>query len=156
MKGEKTMKKNRHDAILSLVERENIGTQEELMLKLNAMGYKVTQATVSRDIKYLKLVKTPISGGQYKYSYVSHEADDNSDKYYSILSHSVTSVDYAGNMAVVKCYSGMAQAACASVDNLLSDQIVGTLAGDDTIFVLCRSESAAAQFKAKIERIISE
>ena len=150
------MKKNRHDAILSLIERENIGTQEELMLKLNAMGYKVTQATVSRDIKYLKLVKTPISGGQYKYSYVSHEVDDNSDKYYSILSHSVTSVDYAGNMAVVKCYSGMAQAACASVDNLLSDQIVGTLAGDDTIFVLCRSESAAAQFKAKIERIISE
>ena len=149
------MKKNRHDAILSLIEKENIGTQEELMLKLNSMGYKVTQATVSRDIKYLKLVKTPLSGGQYKYSYVSHENDDNSDKYYSILSHSVTSVDYAGNMAVVKCYSGMAQAACASVDNLLSDQIVGTLGGDDTIFVLCRSESAAAQFKSKIERIIS-
>lgn len=150
------MKKNRHDAILSLIEKENIGTQEELMLKLNSMGYKVTQATVSRDIKYLKLVKTPLSGGQYKYSYVSHETDDNSEKYYSILSHSVTSVDYAGNMAVVKCYSGMAQAACASVDNLLSDQIVGTLGGDDTIFVLCRSESAAAQFKSKIERIISE
>ena len=58
------MKKNRHEAILSLIEKENIGTQEELMLKLNAMGYKVTQATVSRDIKSLKLVKTPISGGQ--------------------------------------------------------------------------------------------
>lgn len=150
------MKKNRHEAILNLIEKENIGTQEELMIKLNAMGYKVTQATVSRDIKSLKLVKTPISGGQYKYSYVSGDNEDNSDKYYSILSHSVTSVDYAGNMAVVKCYAGMAQAACASVDNLLSDQIVGTLAGDDTIFVLCRSEAGAAQFKTKLERIIAE
>ena len=149
------MKKNRHEAILSLIEKENIGTQEELMLKLNAMGYKVTQATVSRDIKSLKLVKTPLSGGQYKYSFVNSETDDNAEKYYSILSHSVTGVDYAGNMAVVKCYSGMAQAACASLDNLFSERIVGTLAGDDTIFVLCTNESAAAQFKSNLERIIS-
>ncbi len=145
------MKKNRHEAILALIDKEDISTQEELMIKLNEMGYKVTQATVSRDIKSLKLVKSPASGGQYKYSYAKNENTDFTDKYYSILSHSVTKIDYAGNTAVVKCYSGMAQAACAAVDNLVSDKIVGTLAGDDTFFVLCRTEQDAADFKAQIE-----
>lgn len=147
------MKKNRHEAILSLISREDIGTQEELMQKLNDLGYKVTQATVSRDIKSLKLIKTPVSSGQYKYSYVNNEAEDFSGKYYSILSHSVTSVDYAGNMAVVKCYAGMANAACAAMDNLDIENIVGTLAGDDTIFVLCRNEESAADFKDYIEKV---
>lgn len=147
------MKKNRHEAILSLISRVDIGTQEELMQKLNDLGYKVTQATVSRDIKSLKLIKTPVSSGQYKYSYVNNEAEDFSGKYYSILSHSVTSVDYAGNMAVVKCYAGMANAACAAMDNLDIENIVGTLAGDDTIFVLCRNEESAADFKDYIEKV---
>lgn len=148
------MKKNRHEAILALIEKENIGTQEELMQKLNGMGYKVTQATVSRDIKFLKLVKTPVPGGQYKYSCVKNENGDVSDKYRAILSQSVVGVDFAGNMAVVKCYSGMANAAAAALDNLVSDKIVGTLAGDDTIFVLCRTEEIAASFKALVESII--
>lgn len=147
------MKKNRHEAILSLIAQQDIGTQEELMQKLNDLGYKVTQATVSRDIKYLKLIKTPVSSGQYKYSYVNNESEDFSGKYYSILSHSVTSVDYAGNMAVVKCYAGMANAACAAMDNLEIENIVGTLAGDDTIFVLCRDEKSAGEFKDYIEKI---
>ncbi len=150
------MKKNRHEAILSLISRYDIGTQEELMQKLNEQGYKVTQATVSRDIKFLKLIKTPVAGGQYKYSYVSGETEDFSGKYFSILSHSVTSVDYAGNMAVVKCFAGMANAACAAVDSLVLDKVVGTLAGDDTIFVLCRDEESAQSFKNYVERIISE
>ena len=147
------MKKNRHEAILSLISHQDIGTQEELMQKLNELGYKVTQATVSRDIKYLKLIKTPAASGQYKYSYVNSETEDFSGKYYSILSHSVTSVDYAGNMAVVKCYAGMANAACAAMDNLEIENIVGTLAGDDTIFVLCRNEESAAEFKNYIEKV---
>ncbi len=147
------MKKNRHEAILSLIANQDIGTQEELMQKLNDLGYKVTQATVSRDIKYLKLIKTPVASGQYKYSYVNSESEDFSGKYYSILSHSVTSVDYAGNMAVVKCYAGMANAACAAMDNLEMENIVGTLAGDDTIFVLCRNEESAENFKNYIEKI---
>lgn len=149
------MKKNRHDAILALIESENIGTQEELMIKLNEMGYKVTQATVSRDIKSLKLVKSPVAGGQYKYSAVKNESDDFADKYHSILSHSVTKVDYAGNMAVVKCYAGMAQAAAAALDNLVSETIVGTLAGDDTVFVLCKNESEAASFVSHIRQYVA-
>lgn len=123
------------------------------MRKLNDMGYKVTQATVSRDIKSLKLVKTPAGSGQYKYTYV-HSEQKHSDKFYSILSRAVLSVDYVQNIAVVKCSAGMAQAACASVDNILKDKIVGSLAGDDTIFVLCRSEEAAHEFKEKVEGII--
>ena len=150
------MKKNRHEAILSLISRQDIGTQEELMIKLNELGYKVTQATVSRDIKQLKLIKTPVSNGVYKYSGVSNENEDHSAKYYSILSHSVTGVNYAGNMVVVKCYSGMAQAACAAMDNLIIDMIVGTLAGDDTIFVLCKDEDAACEFKEYMEKILNK
>ena len=148
------MKKNRHDTILSLIEKVNIGTQEELMVKLNEIGYKVTQATVSRDIKALKLVKAPLPGGQYKYSAVKNEAGDIAGKYKSILSHSITGVDSAGNMAAVKGYSGMAAAAAAALDNLMSEKIVGTLAGDDTVFVLCRDESSAKEFKSFISDFI--
>ncbi len=150
------MKKNRHEAIISLIEKEEIGTQEELMQKLNDLGFKVTQATVSRDIKSLKLIKTPVRSGQYKYSLVQSDSQDYSAKYFSILSHSVTSVDFAGNMAVVKCFSGMAQAACAAMDNIEISNIVGTLAGDDTIFVLCRDDASAAGFKEFIEKIVHE
>ncbi|MCM1544604.1 MAG: arginine repressor [Ruminococcus sp.] len=149
------MKKNRHDAILALIEKEDISTQEELMLKLNEMGYKVTQATVSRDIKSLKLVKSPVADGQYKYSYVKSDNIDFSDKYFSILSHSIVHVDYALNTTVVKCYSGMAQAACAAIDTLASEKIVGTLAGEDTIFVLCRNEEAAAEFTAWMKKFLT-
>lgn len=150
------MKKNRHEAIISLIEKSEIGTQEELMQKLNELGFKVTQATVSRDIKSLKLIKTPVRSGQYKYSFVQSEAQDYSAKYFSILSHSVTNVNYAGNMAVVKCFAGMAQAACAAMDNIEISNVVGTLAGDDTIFVLCKDENSAAELKSYLERIISE
>lgn len=150
------MKKNRHEAIITLIDKEEIGTQEKLMTRLNDLGYNVTQATVSRDIKALKLIKTPISSGRYKYSFAGNETEDFSGKYYSILSHSVTNVDYAGNMAVVKCFSGMAQAACAAMDNLGIVNIVGTLAGDDTIFVLCRDEESAKEFKNYIEGSIEK
>ena len=150
------MKKNRHDTILSLIEKVNIGTQEELMVKLNEMGYKVTQATVSRDIKALKLVKTPFEAGQYRYSVSTGEGEDNSGKFYSILSHSVTDVNFAGNMVAVKCFSGMAQAACAAIDSLMLDKIIGTLAGDDTIFVLCKDEENAAEFRDYVKKILEQ
>lgn len=148
------MKGNRQDAILALIEKENIGTQEELMLKLNKMGYKVTQATVSRDIKSLKLVKTPSANGQYKYTAVKNNSENIADKYRSILSHSVLTVDFAMNMVVIKCYSGMANAAAAALDGLVSEKIVGSLAGDDTVFVVCRTTEAAQEFKKLVEKNI--
>ena len=147
------MKKNRHEAILNLISTEEISTQEELMQKLNELGYSVTQATVSRDIKYLKLIKIPGTSGQYKYSCVSGDAEDFTGKYHSIISHAVNHVDFAGNIAVVKCFPGMANAACAAIDSLEIENVVGTLAGDDTIFVLCRNEESADSFKQHIINI---
>ena len=147
------MKKARHEVTLSLIEKENIGTQEALLERLIEEGYSVTQATISRDIKALRLLKTPTGDGEYKYVYVQKDSEDYTQKYYSILSHSVVSVNFAGNMAVVKCYTGMAQAACTAVDNIVTDKIVGTLAGDDTIFVLCKDEGAASELKKRIEKI---
>ncbi|MCI7335117.1 MAG: arginine repressor [Oscillospiraceae bacterium] len=146
------MKRNRHEAILSLVEKEELGTQEELMCRLHELGYNVTQATVSRDIKALKLVKSPVENGRYKYSAAKNENEDMSQKFFSILTHSVTGADYAGNMVVVKCISGMAGAACEAIDNLVEKGVVGTLAGDNTFFVLCRDEKSAGDFCEKIKR----
>ena len=146
------MKRNRHEAILSLVEKEELGTQEELMCRLRELGYNVTQATVSRDIKALKLVKSPVENGRYKYSAAKNENEDMSQKFFSILTHSVTGADYAGNMVVVKCISGMAGAACEAIDNLVEKGVVGTLAGDNTFFVLCRDEKSAGDFCEKIKR----
>ena len=146
------MKRNRHEAILSLVEKEELGTQEELMCRLHELGYNVTQATVSRDIKALKLVKSPVENGRYKYSAAKNENEDMSQKFFSILTHSVSGADYAGNMVVVKCISGMAGAACEAIDNLVEKGVVGTLAGDNTFFVLCRDEKSAGDFCEKIKR----
>lgn len=150
------MKKNsRQEAILQLIEQENIGTQDELMQKLGALGFSVTQATVSRDIKALKLVKSPVADGQYRYAAVRREMQDVSGKYYSILTQSILHADCAGNMVAIKCYSGMANAACAAVDHMNSDKILGTLAGDDTIFVLCR-DNVGAQDVSRLMQSFAE
>ena len=148
------MKKNsRQEAILQLIEQENIGTQDELMQKLGALGYSVTQATVSRDIKALKLVKSPVADGQYRYAAVRREMQDVSGKYYSILTQSILHADYAGNMVAIKCYSGMANAACAAVDHMDSDKILGTLAGDDTAFLAMKDNASAMNLYKEIEEL---
>ena len=148
------MKKNRHEAILTLIEKEEVGTQDELLQKLNDLGYKVTQATVSRDIKQLKLIKIPAKSGQYRYSCATKDTEDRSGKYHSILTHSVTSVDYAGNITVIKCYSGMAQAACAAIDSLELPDIVGSLAGDDTAFLCMFTNEDAKTFCEEIKSMM--
>ena len=146
-------KNNRHEKILNLIQNYDISTQEQLMEKLNEAGFNVTQATVSRDIKAMNLVKTQGSNGQYKYSVVRKETE-HGEKYDAILSHAVTSVDYAMNITCVHCYSGMAQAACAAIDAIHFDKSIGTIAGDDTIFILNRTEEAAKQLMNNIKSII--
>ena len=150
------MKNSRHELILNIIKENKIRTHEALVDELSSRGVTVTQATVSRDIKALKLVKTPFEAGQYRYSVSSGEGEDNSGKFYSILSHSVTDVNFAGNMVAVKCFSGMAQAACAAIDSLMLDKIIGTLAGDDTIFVLCKDEENAAEFRDYVKKILEQ
>ena len=133
------MKRKRHALILELIQQYEITTQDELLAKLRENGFEVTQATVSRDIKELRLVKAMSPSGQYRYMAGAAQGDEYLAKFYTIFSGSVISVDYAGNTCVVKCYAGMAQAACAAIDAMHFEGIVGTLAGDDTIFVLCRT-----------------
>lgn len=146
------MKKARHELILELVEKHNISTQDELLEKLLERGVEVTQATVSRDIKELRLVKQPAANGQYKYC-VAVGTDEKYMKYYAIFAESVTTVDYAQNICLIKCHPGTANAACAAIDALNIPEILGTLAGDDTIFILCRSERSAQNTKRELESL---
>lgn len=137
------MKKRRHDTIIRLIEENCLSTQSELLDKLREAGFDTTQATISRDIKDLRLVKKVDENGRSRYCVGGEDSRELLGKYRSIFSHSVVSADHAGNMLVVKCYTGMAQAACAALDSMRWEGIVGTLAGDDTIFALCRNEDYA-------------
>ena len=144
------MKKRRQEAILEIIEKYDLSTQDELLQKLKDSGFDATQATVSRDIKELG------ANGQYKYAVTKTESDELLSKFRSIFAQSVVSADYAGNTIVIRCYTGMAQAACAAFDSMHWEGLVGTLAGDDTIFALCRSESYASQMKDSIKRLIEK
>lgn len=146
------MKKSRHELILELVDKYSISTQDELLEKLHEKGVEVTQATISRDIKELRLVKQPASNGQYKYC-VAVASDEKYMKYSAIFSESVNSVDFAQNICLIKCHPGTANAACAAIDALNFPDILGTLAGDDTIFILCRTERSAQNTKRELESL---
>ena len=148
------MKRKRHALILELIQQYEITTQDELLAKLRENGFEVTQATVSRDIKELRLVKAMSPSGQYRYMAGAAQGDEYLAKFYTIFSGSVISVDYAGNTCVVKCYAGMAQAACAAIDAMHFEGIVGTLAGDDTIFVLCRTPDLTQQLKSSLDKML--
>ena len=148
------MNRKRHALILELIQQYEITTQDELLAKLRENGFEVTQATVSRDIKELRLVKAMSPSGQYRYMAGAAQGDEYLAKFYTIFSGSVISVDYAGNTCVVKCYAGMAQAACAAIDAMHFEGIVGTLAGDDTIFVLCRTPELTQQLKSSLDKML--
>lgn len=151
------MKNKRHELILKLVAEKDIETQEMLCEELCRAGFQVTQATVSRDIKELALIKTPSDTGVGRYSVPSlkREAMSESDSLiFTIISDSVRSVDYALNTVVVRCTSGMAQAICAKLDATEIQNAVGTIAGDDTIFILMRTEKDAARFVKELRMII--
>lgn len=146
------MKKIRHALILDLIGQNDISTQEELLKMLHDNGVVVTQATVSRDIKELRLIKQPSLKGQYKYCVGKSPNEDKNTKYYSFFSESVISVDFASNICLLKCHIGTAQAACAAIDSMNWDEVVGTLAGDDTIFILCRTKEVANDICEMISR----
>mgnify|MGYP000637758464 CR=1 FL=1 len=149
------MKKRRQEAILEIIEKYDLSTQDELLQKLRDSGFDATQATVSRDIKELRLVKTMGANGQYKYAVTKTESDELLSKFKSIFAQSVVSADFAGNIIAIRCYTGMAQAACAAFDSMHWEGLVGTLAGDDTIFALCRTPEFAAKMKNAIDEIIA-
>ena len=148
------MKKRRHAKIREILESHSIETQEELLEHLKAAGFDVTQATVSRDIKELRLVKSLDVNGVYRYMNPHVETGENGVNYTDIFRNAVHSIDYASNDVVIKCHTGMAQAACAALDSMQWSMVVGTLAGDDTIFVITRSEQQAQVLVQELLRIM--
>ena len=147
--------KNRQDAILKIVSEECITTQTELLEALEKEGFQTTQATVSRDIKALRLIKKPDEFGRSRYTVEKGENDEVFSKFNSVFGHSVISIDHSGNIIVVKCYNGMANAACATLDAMQLEGVVGTIAGDDTIFALCRSQETAVRLKEIMKEAIT-
>ena len=137
------MKRSRLDLILELIAEHEIGTQEELLTLLRKSGFNVTQATVSRDIKELRLVKTLSNNGEYIYTAAKSDNNNLYSKFDTLLSESTIRVDYVLNEIIIKCYSGLANAVCAALDSQHFDGLVGTIAGDDTILVIMRSEQQA-------------
>lgn len=137
------MKKRRHKVILDLITEYEIGTQEELLVLLRERGFDVTQATVSRDVKELRLLKTLAEDGVYKYTAEQTTDSGYTGMFDALFQNTMTKVDYAGNICLIKCSPGLAGAACATIDAMNDPDIVGTIAGDDTIFMLCRTEEEA-------------
>ena len=148
------MKAKRHAKLLEKIRNNSVNTQEELLKLLNESGFGVTQATVSRDIKELRLIKTLDSNGNYHYSTVQQESEDISSKFHTIFADTVTNIDYAGNIVVVKCLPGMAMAACAAMDALRRPNMVGTISGDDTFFCIMRDENNSIDLVSELKRMV--
>lgn len=140
------MKNRRHEAILEIINEKPVATQELLIELLAERGISATQATLSRDIQQLSLVKTRDEKGIYRYALPPAAAAEK-----SLFAETVISVDYAGNMIVLKCKAGMAQGTCVAIDSVNHTGVVGTIAGDDTIFILARTEADAKKLSKKFK-----
>ncbi|MBE5880085.1 MAG: arginine repressor [Lachnospiraceae bacterium] len=148
------MKQNRQQAIIDLIEKYDIDTQEEIVSHLKKNGYHVTQATVSRDIRELKLSKIPNGQGKQKYVFLQNSREYLGEKYIRIFSEGLVSMETAQNILVIKTVSGMAMAVAAALDAMHFQEIVGSIAGDDTIMAALRSAEDANAVKAKINEMI--
>ena len=148
------MKYNRHAKILELIEKYDIETQEELAEKLKEIGMDVTQATISRDIKELRLIKVMTENEHYKYAHVTQSEGTITNRLFTVFTESFVRCDYANNIVVVKTLPGMAQASASALDSLKWTEIVGTIAGDDTIMIVCRAEKIAEDLVDKLNKMI--
>ena len=148
------MKIARHSKIIELIQQYDIETQEELAARLNAAGFKVTQATVSRDIRELKLMKVARHDGGSKYTIMTAKDTPDSEKYIRVLREAFLSMDVAQNILVIKTSSGMANAAAAALDHMNLQEIVGSLAGDDTIACFSKTPEDTMALINKIRKII--
>ena len=149
------MKNDRQRRILEIVEREPIDTQEQLQQKLQEQGVTCTQATISRDIKQLHLIKEPVGQGRYRYAVSSQRNRLNvADKLRTIFRESIISVDFAQNIVVIKTMAGLANAAAAALDGMDVPDMVGTLAGDDTALLVMKDLEAARGFCEDIHEML--
>ena len=150
------MKVNRHAKIVELINKYQIETQDELAEYLNEAGFKVTQATVSRDIRDLKLTKVPAENGRQKYAVLQSAQNGMTEKYVRILRDGVSSMDMAQNILVLKTVSGMAMAVAAALDAMNWNEIVGCIAGDDTIMCAVRTVDDTILLMEKIKKLLEQ
>ena len=136
------MKNIRHNLILEIIEAKDVETQEELAEELKLRGVKVTQATVSRDIKELRLLKVLSSTGRYKYATVEYAERGMNERFIRILSESVLTIESANNIIVIKTLAASANAAGEAIDSMKWPEVLGTIAGDNTLMVIVRSNEA--------------
>ena len=149
------MKNVRQSEILEIVRSKDIDTQEQLLEELKARGFTTTQATISRDIKELRLVKELTGSGGYRYALSERKTASTSDtRLRNIFKEGVVSVDVAQNIVVVRTMPGLASAACSALDNMEIEGVVGTLAGDDTGILIMRDNSLAQQFSSEVHKLL--
>ena len=147
------MKGNRQERMIEIIRKYEVGTQEELAERLREAGFSVTQATVSRDIRELKLSKVPTPEGGQKYVVLEQEEGQQGDRFIRVLRDAFSSMEAAQNLLVVRTVSGMAMAAAAALDALKFPEVVGCIAGDDTIFVATHTLEEARALMDKIESV---
>lgn len=145
------MKVKRQSKILEIIKDNEIDKQETLAEILNLEGFNVTQATVSRDIRELKLTKVPVGNGKQKYAAVSNDESQVSERLKRVFRDGVTGIDYAQNIIVIKTLIGMAMAVAAALDAMDNTEIIGTIAGDDTVFCVVKNESKAVKLIEKLK-----
>ena len=148
------MKTNRQSKIIEIIQKNEVETQDELSALLEKDGFRVTQATVSRDIRDLKLTKIPTASGRQKYAVITDAPENLSKKYERVLREGFLSMDMAQNILVIKTVSGMASAVCAAIDAMKMREIVGSIAGDDTIMCAIRTVDDTYAVMKKIRRIV--
>lgn len=148
------MKTNRQSKIIEIIQKNEVETQDELSALLEKDGFRVTQATVSRDIRELKLTKIPTAGGRQKYAVITDAPENLSKKYERVLREGFLSMDMAQNILVIRTVSGMASAVCAAIDAMKMREIVGSIAGDDTIMCAIRTVDDTYAVMKKIRRIV--
>ena len=150
------MKFQRQTKILELIEKEPLETQEELSARLREAGFDTTQATVSRDIKELRLIKVMTADGTYRYATAAAEQEGGMQtRVRRIFRESVTSVAVAQNIVVIKTLPGLASAAGYAIDAMREPTVIGTLAGDDTVFCVMRDNEAAAEFRENALKLLA-
>ena len=148
------MRFSRQNKILEIIESHDIETQEELVDNLRQTGYDVTQATVSRDIRELSLVKIHTSGGKTKYAISKSDESNVTDRTLRVFADTVLSVTSSNNIVVIKTLIGCANAACESIDMMNLPNILGTIAGDNTIFIVCDSETNIKDLVAHFQELL--
>ena len=150
------MKIDRRSKMLEIISKKEIETQEELAQELRKEGFNVTQATVSRDIKNLQLIKVLSSSGRYKYVANKEDTKDAIGKLVTLLSHTILSVENIDKMVVVRTITAAASTAAEAIDQLDLAEIAGTIAGDNTIFMMVRSDEMAVEIVKKISELVGK